>query len=269
MNNSSKTDHASTPLGIFASKNLAAWLPSRLAAKKSAFTLAEVLITLGIIGVVAALTIPSVVSHYKKQEVVTKLKTVESLFSQMLNFSIAENGDPQNWDLAADNGTSASAANYKKSAVRITEKYFLPYLKTSNYYGFVSLKNAGYPIYYRADGGVQKWNLDTLDSETCIIELPNEITVFLRPDVTTNNTLWNLLVYVDINGKKAPNIWGRDMFLAEIFLANGKFKWEGLQHSNWSRDTLKNSCSPTASLYCGALIWLDGYEIKSDYPIRI
>ena len=35
-------------------------LPSRLAAKKAAFTLAEVLITLGIIGVVAALTLPTV-----------------------------------------------------------------------------------------------------------------------------------------------------------------------------------------------------------------
>ena len=236
--------------------------------KKVAFTLAEVLITLGIIGVVAALTIPSVVSHYKKQEIVTKLKTVESLFSQMLNFSIAENGDPQNWDLAADNGASASDGNYEKSSIRVTEKYFLPYLKTSNYYGFVSLKDAGYPIYYRADGGVQKWNLDTLNNKACIIELPNEITVFLRPDVTVNNTLWNFLVYVDINGKKAPNIWGRDMFLADIFLANGKFKWEGL-YSNWSRDTLKNSCSPTNSLYCGALIWFDGYEIKPDYPIRI
>ena len=241
---------------------------SHVSLPKVAFTLAEVLITLGIIGVVAALTIPSVVSHYKKQEVATKLKTVESLFSQMLNFSIAENGDPQNWDLSADNGASAADGNYEKSSIRVTEKYFLPYLKTSNYYGFVSLKDAGYPIYYRADGGVQKWNLDTLNNKACIIELPNEITVFLRPDVTINNTLWNFLVYVDINGKKAPNIWGRDMFLADIFLVNGKFKWEGL-HSNWSRDTLKNSCSPANSLYCGALIWLDGYEIKPDYPIRI
>ena len=33
--------------------------------KKAAFTLAEVLITLGIIGVVAALTIPTIIKHYK------------------------------------------------------------------------------------------------------------------------------------------------------------------------------------------------------------
>ena len=35
--------------------------------KKLAFTLAEVLITLGIIGVVAALTLPALISNYKKQ----------------------------------------------------------------------------------------------------------------------------------------------------------------------------------------------------------
>ena len=48
MKNFFETDHASMPLGIFASKSVSA--------KKSAFTLAEVLITLGIIGVVAAVT---------------------------------------------------------------------------------------------------------------------------------------------------------------------------------------------------------------------
>lgn len=34
---------------------------------KKAFTLAEVLITLGIIGIVAALTMPSLIANYKKQ----------------------------------------------------------------------------------------------------------------------------------------------------------------------------------------------------------
>ena len=38
------------------------------------FTLAEVLITLGIIGVVSALTMPALVANYKKQEAVSKLK---------------------------------------------------------------------------------------------------------------------------------------------------------------------------------------------------
>ncbi|MFQ8625693.1 MAG: type II secretion system protein [Candidatus Gastranaerophilaceae bacterium] len=40
----------------------------------SGFTLAEVLITLGIIGVVAALTMPSVINNYKEKETIAKLK---------------------------------------------------------------------------------------------------------------------------------------------------------------------------------------------------
>ncbi len=43
---------------------------------KKAFTLAEVLITLGIIGVVAAMTLPSLVGNYKKKVTVTRLKKI-------------------------------------------------------------------------------------------------------------------------------------------------------------------------------------------------
>ena len=89
--------HASKPLGIFASKsvslsdwqirptskNLAAWLPSRLAAKRVAFTLAEVLITLGIIGVVAALTLPSIINKIKHKELETGFQKHTQLFHKV------------------------------------------------------------------------------------------------------------------------------------------------------------------------------------------
>lgn len=41
---------------------------------KKAFTLAEVLITLGIVGVVAAITIPTLIAGYQKKEAVNALK---------------------------------------------------------------------------------------------------------------------------------------------------------------------------------------------------
>ena len=65
-----------------ANLNLAAWLPSRLAAKKSAFTLAEVLITLGIIGVVAALTIPNLIAKYQLMECIAAYKKTISILNQ-------------------------------------------------------------------------------------------------------------------------------------------------------------------------------------------
>lgn len=41
---------------------------------KNAFTLAEVLITLGIIGVVAAMTLPTLIANYQKQVYANGLK---------------------------------------------------------------------------------------------------------------------------------------------------------------------------------------------------
>ncbi len=46
---------------------------------KKAFTLAEVLITLGVIGVVAAMTMPSLVANYQKKVWVNQLKKLYQL----------------------------------------------------------------------------------------------------------------------------------------------------------------------------------------------
>ena len=60
---------------------------------KFAFTLAEVLITLGIIGVVAALTIPGLITKYHRHVVETKLVKFDSIINQAVRMSIAENDD--------------------------------------------------------------------------------------------------------------------------------------------------------------------------------
>ncbi|MDR1168694.1 MAG: prepilin-type N-terminal cleavage/methylation domain-containing protein, partial [Heliobacteriaceae bacterium] len=57
-----------------------------------AFTLAEVLITLGIIGIIAALTMPALISDYKEKATVAKLKKVYSIFSQVMLQAQAEHG---------------------------------------------------------------------------------------------------------------------------------------------------------------------------------
>ncbi len=60
--------------------------------QKKGFTLAEILITLAIIGVVAVLTIPTVVRNYQKTQTVTQLKKVYSALSNTTNFAIADYG---------------------------------------------------------------------------------------------------------------------------------------------------------------------------------
>ena len=60
-----------------------------------AFTLAEVLITLTIIGVIAAITVPVLVQKTQKQEYVSALQKAYSTLSQVTNQIIAENGSPK------------------------------------------------------------------------------------------------------------------------------------------------------------------------------
>ena len=50
--------------------------------KKNGFTLAEALITLGIVGVVSALTIPSLMSNTTKEQIGPKLAKAVSAFEQ-------------------------------------------------------------------------------------------------------------------------------------------------------------------------------------------
>jgi prepilin-type N-terminal cleavage/methylation domain-containing protein len=84
------------------------------------FTLAEVLITLAIIGVVAALTIPSVVRNYQKQQYYTGFMKAYNSLSRAFNSSIAQNGPVATWNIPTqDNEDFENFIN----------DYFVPYLK--------------------------------------------------------------------------------------------------------------------------------------------
>ena len=57
---------------------------SHFSLRKAAFTLAEVLVTLGIIGVVSAMTVPTLMQNYQRQSYVTQLHKVYNELSQAL-----------------------------------------------------------------------------------------------------------------------------------------------------------------------------------------
>ncbi|MDR1327395.1 MAG: type II secretion system GspH family protein [Heliobacteriaceae bacterium] len=86
---------------------------------RKGFTLAEVLITLGIIGVVAALTMPSLIQNFKRKEVSVKLKKFHSMMSQAVLLAEIENGKTKEWD-------------FSLSSSAFFEQYLKPYLKTTS-----------------------------------------------------------------------------------------------------------------------------------------
>ena len=60
---------------------------------KFAFTLAETLIILAIIGIVAAMTIPALINFYTEKVTVSKVKKMNAILAEALKFAIIENGN--------------------------------------------------------------------------------------------------------------------------------------------------------------------------------
>ena len=69
---------------------------------KNGFTLAEVLITLGIIGVVAALTIPTLIGNYQKKEVAVRLQKMYNTIQNAISQAELENGPSETWTFKDD-----------------------------------------------------------------------------------------------------------------------------------------------------------------------
>ena len=93
--------------------------------KKNAFTLAEVLITLGIIGIVAAMTLPTLVQKYEDMVTVTKVKKAYSIFNQAYARAIEANGGlpKEEWDCSAFETSSDGSMRS-----RCYMSYMLPYM---------------------------------------------------------------------------------------------------------------------------------------------
>ena len=90
--------------------------------KPFAFTLAEVLITLGIIGVVAAMTMPTLITKYQKKQTLNQLRKAYAEMSQAIRISESKFGTLETWDFA----------NFETPQERIkyfSENYFFPNIK--------------------------------------------------------------------------------------------------------------------------------------------
>ena len=135
--------HLSRELKSFCSNGFGDIKRSRFTAynslkKKTAFTLAEVLITLGIIGVVAAMTLPTLINNYQKKETISKLKKVYAILGNTTSMAMAEYGDTVTWELPNNLSWASSKA--------FAEKYMIPYLKVARTCENNNEAGCSYPI---------------------------------------------------------------------------------------------------------------------------
>ena len=82
-----------------------------------AFTLAEVLITLAIIGVVATMTIPTLIGNYKKKVAETKLHSFYTTMNEAIRLSEIDNGRRSSWKF--------------ETAEELYNSYFANYIRAS------------------------------------------------------------------------------------------------------------------------------------------
>ena len=174
-------------------------------AKRVAFTLAEVLITLGIIGVVAAMTIPTLIANYTEKATISRLKKAYSTLANVYRLSMIENGS------AAVMGSTTNV-----NVEEYVTKYFLPYFsgakicKTYSECGYSSNSP------YLAEAG-NEWAFQVVDASRRIPIMANDGMYYwfalAQGADNEGNPLPTKVVYVDINGAQKPNRVCADMFV--------------------------------------------------------
>ena len=173
--------------------------------RKIAFTLAEVLITLGIIGVVASLTLPSVIHQYRKKALETQFKTAYSFINQALVMTKQDLGSNSLFD-------DYTVYNSEQGYVYANE-FVKAFYKRLRVVGNATLKSTDYSIY--SDGNIKRYTNHkefTFDIPEKLLENGMTLHAFVAGTLDGRH----IGIVVDTNGNKGPNRSGHDLFTFKI-----------------------------------------------------
>lgn len=182
------------------------------------FTLAEVLITLGIIGIVAAMTLPTLIQKNQEKETVAKLRKFNTVINQAYMLAINANGYVEDWNLSkggtGNEATDEAVAAGKNSRDAFWDK-LIPYLKVNTRCKFTEENCYSYDRYSLDGTQFSSFtNRLTLADGTTIVGSTILSERCLRKD-GNSKVLKNVCgeIFVDLNGPKPPNTTGKDVFL--------------------------------------------------------
>ncbi len=226
----------------------------------SAFTLAETLITLGIIGVVAALTLPGLIQNHTKTTVETKLKKFYSQINQAILLSESEYGDRDYWYTDA-NSVETDKDGKPVNGSSTAEKWFNKYIGAHMKVIQTDYDNKGIPTFYFADGTALK---------------------MYGRGIGDNNTTKGMRdwMFYTTNPEKCLKLYGTDaksrgrcafafIFSPTTTAANGKKGFESYQYNTGGNENTIKSLCKTQGQYCTAVIQMNGWKIPDDYPYKV
>ena len=162
--------------------------------KRFAFTLAELLIALTIVGVVAVLTVPSVTKNIYTKSNIVKLEATMKILNDAIKTMMIE----ERVTNIEDSSLSYSDGN--------SEEFFTKYLKIT--------KQCDEDIYecfapsYKYIGSDDESGIVTVTVTGDDALLPNGAAVQFRANYP--------IFFIDVNGPEPPNVVGRDFFTARV-----------------------------------------------------
>lgn len=183
--------------------------------KKRGFTLAEVMIALGLIGVIASLTIPTFIADSKNRSNAAKLATtisaVENAFTTMLAAESANDLTETRFGAAR---TEANLGRYLKlqgsqNQVDPDEENEIQGINAlSSYY------NTNSPFVTLNRAGSQPAVSTIFQTKNSALLIYHDAPVAAPDDESHPGSIGQLTI--DVNGSAQPNVWGRDVFYFRI-----------------------------------------------------
>lgn len=208
---------------------------------KKAFTLAEVLITLGIIGVIAAMTLPSVINRTRQKELETAFNKQYSVLQQAVMKVKYEDElpfDTVSYGISAI--TNDSESNFMKSLAR--QYNVLKNCGSINKNtGCILQEEDGTFSYYKT---LSNSSLDRVYIDDGGFITTDGTTFFIEQGYQAETT--GFLVSIDLNGYlKKPNRMGYDLFMFSI-TKEGKVQPMGAEGTYW-QNSREQLCSKTST----------------------
>lgn len=178
---------------------------------KKGFTLAEVLITLAIIGVVAAMTIPTLIANYQKKTYVTQLQKTYSMIANAAKMVMAdemvENLNHTYLNVGY-NGDALNEEKCKDSVGVFLNKYFRV-IKDCGYVGTSQEQSECLGnVYYNLKSG----SGDFHGYGSYCVQINTGATICMDPFDDTVPAE----IIIDVNGPLSPNVIGRDTFMLDM-----------------------------------------------------
>lgn len=226
--------------------------------KQKGFTLAEVLITLGIIGIVAAISIPTLISKMQKQQVETRMQHLHSTLLQGFKMHQAKDEWYDFLSIHADN---------KEHSKKIFKEFFAPIFTGTTEYNGKTLK-----AYSRNGGATYQEN------NVAFFTLNNGVVLGLRSQSNGNM----LTFYIHLAPQKQRPIVGKDYFVLSYKDkdGNGNYEYSSNSSNRYNESTraaFLNACgsemryplySSGAEDLCTVILVKNNFKFPKDYPIR-